>query len=63
LAASVTVNISFLFRLIINKTLCLLQIYHFNGIATKDLNKEITRLFVFLLILALNILAILNLLT
>jgi hypothetical protein len=62
LAASVTVNISFLFRLIINKTLCLLQIYHFNGIATKDLNKEISRLFVFWLILSLDILAILNLL-
>ncbi|MEY3270177.1 MAG: hypothetical protein RIS89_273, partial [Bacteroidota bacterium] len=29
--------------------LCLLQIYHFNGIASKDLNKEIMGLFVFLL--------------
>ncbi|MEY4893328.1 MAG: hypothetical protein RL751_138, partial [Bacteroidota bacterium] len=44
---SVTVNISFLFRLIINKTLCLLQIYHFNGIACKILNKEIKRMFAF----------------
>jgi len=26
----------------------LLQIYHFNGIASKDLNKEIMGLFVFL---------------
>jgi hypothetical protein len=52
LAASVTVNISFLFRLIINKTLCLLQIYHFNGIASKDLNKEIMGLFVFCLFLS-----------
>jgi hypothetical protein len=33
----------------------LLQIYHFNGIATKDLNKEISRLFVFLPILLIGI--------
>jgi hypothetical protein len=41
----------------------LLQIYHFNGIATKDLNKEITPLFFFWLILTSKILAFLNLLT
>lgn len=41
----------------------MLQIYHFNGIACKDLNKEIMRLFVFWSILSLEILAILNLLT
>ena len=33
----------------------MLQIYHFNGIATKDLNKEISRLFVFLPILLIGI--------
>ena len=41
----------------------MLQIYHFNGIATKELNKEIVCLFVFWLIFSLDILAILNLLT
>ena len=33
----------------------MLQIYHFNGIATKDLNKEISRMFVFLPILLIGI--------
>jgi len=40
---------SFLFRLIINKTLYLLQIYHINGIVSKLSNKEIIGLFGFML--------------